>query len=210
MYFVDHSGKLFGTKRVVSFHSRQRNGISSWKWECEKCGNVGNAPISSIKIRKCIRCSQGSAADSPILLSYGEICQGYYLRLRRAAKYRNWEWVMSPEDLWNLFLKQNRKCALSGREIGFCPKWSTSDTKGTTASLDRIDSTLGYTPDNVWWIHKDFQAMKMDIPLDTFISMCREVIHTGQSTNTCQETEVLLPIGSKGSNMNSDTSGENP
>lgn len=35
-----------------------------------------------------------------------------------------------------------------------------------TASLDRIDSSKGYTIDNVWWIHKQLNWMKWDLTID--------------------------------------------
>lgn len=72
------------------------------------------------------------------------------------------------EFLWELFLNQDRKCALSGQEL-IMPAWKT---KGT-ASLDRIDSTKGYTKDNVQWIHKDINRMKNIFEQDYFIKTCR-------------------------------------
>ena len=41
-----------------------------------------------------------------------------------------------------------------------------------TASLDRIDSTRGYTVDNIQWIHKDLNRMKWNLPNDYFINIC--------------------------------------
>ncbi len=44
-----------------------------------------------------------------------------------------------------------------------------------TASLDRIDSTKGYTLDNIQWIHKDLNKMKMNFANDYFIKTCKLV-----------------------------------
>lgn len=41
-----------------------------------------------------------------------------------------------------------------------------------TASLDRIDSSKGYTEDNVWWINKHVNIMKNVYELDYFLDIC--------------------------------------
>lgn len=74
------------------------------------------------------------------------------------------------QQLWTLFQQQQQQCALSGRMIHF----GTAEEL-QTASLDRIDSSRGYTPDNVQWIHKDFQWFKLNAQENLFISMCCEV-----------------------------------
>jgi hypothetical protein len=68
-----------------------------------------------------------------------------------------------------LFIRQNKKCALSGIDISI-----EFDGSGT-ASLDRIDSLKHYTIDNVQWVHKDINKMKMDFPQESFIKMCKLV-----------------------------------
>jgi len=44
-----------------------------------------------------------------------------------------------------------------------------------TASLDRIDSSKGYTPDNTQWLHKRVNKSKMEFDQKDFITMCRAV-----------------------------------
>ena len=83
------------------------------------------------------------------------------------------ELSITIEDAWNKYLQQNGKCALSGvdimlrgQEMGISSKYVH---KKTTASLDRIDSSLGYTIDNIQWIHKDLNQMKSDRSMETFL-----------------------------------------
>ena len=45
--------------------------------------------------------------------------------------------------------------------------------KGKTASLDRIDSSKGYTIDNIWWIHKFANDTKWDLSLERYIYLCK-------------------------------------
>ena len=72
--------------------------------------------------------------------------------------------------------KYNRKCALSGIEIKFITSNSEYCSKEQTASLDRIDSTKGYTLDNVQWVHKAVNNMKMNLTDQNFINWC-SIIH---------------------------------
>lgn len=46
-----------------------------------------------------------------------------------------------------------------------------------TASLDRINSNLGYEPNNVQWVHKDINKMKLDYNQQYFINMCTYVVN---------------------------------
>ena len=52
----------------------------------------------------------------------------------RGAKERNLEFTVTCDDIYNKYIQQNKKCALSGLDILF-----NKDRKITTASVDRID-----------------------------------------------------------------------
>jgi Probable Zinc-ribbon domain len=99
----------------------------------------------------------------------GEMGATYWSTLLHNANKRNLEISIDPAYAWDLFLKQEQKCALSGRPLVM------SAREEMTASLDRIDSTKGYVPGNVQWIHKKFQIMKWNIPQDEFVLLCEEV-----------------------------------
>ena len=66
------------------------------------------------------------------------------------------------EDIQETYEAQNKVCAFSGLPISF----------GKEASVDRIDSSLGYTKDNIQIVHKRLNLMKQDIPNDEFIEWC--------------------------------------
>jgi len=74
--------------------------------------------------------------------------------------------------MWGLFLNQDRKCALSGLPLVFGANHGKIEG---TASLDRIDSSKGYTIDNVQWVHKIVNLMKQDSSDEEFVKMCRIV-----------------------------------
>ena len=78
------------------------------------------------------------------------------------------------EYAWDIFIQQKGKCALTGLNITFAE--TARQRKFATASLDRIDSSKGYIKDNVQWIHKDIQRMKMDLSEEKFLDLCQKVV----------------------------------
>jgi hypothetical protein len=88
---------------------------------------------------------------------------------------RHLEVDVTLEYLWNLFLEQDQKCALSG--ILLEPWISNNKKQGRrmSASLDRIDSSKGYIVGNVQWVHKDINRLKWDLSQEKFIELCKLV-----------------------------------
>jgi len=80
-----------------------------------------------------------------------------------------------------LYTQQSNKCALSGLPISISNTVKGDMNRGeTTASLDRINSTKGYSRDNVQWVHKTVNKMKMDLDESEFIGMCKAIAsHNG-------------------------------
>jgi hypothetical protein len=98
---------------------------------------------------------------------YKELSGKYFSNLRRNASARNLPFVLTIEEAYHKF---TGKCALSALPILLV----RNEKLGTqTASLDRIDSSLGYTVDNVQWVHKDINLMKNKFPNRYFINICK-------------------------------------
>lgn len=85
---------------------------------------------------------------------FEEIVLSKFESYRKGAMIRNMVFEIEIQEVWDMFLRQNRKCALTG--------WNINFGKKQTASLDRIDSEKGYTSDNIQLIHKDINILKMD------------------------------------------------
>lgn len=143
-----------------------------WLCRCE-CGKEVLKPTALLTKKKvkscgCYLSAQGN--ENHNWKGYGEISGSMWKQIKSCGKLRGLTFKVSLEYLWELYLKQNRRCALSGLEIGFAlPK-----EKGkTTASLDRIDSTKGYEEDNIQWLHKDVNKMKTDFKQEYFIELCK-------------------------------------
>lgn len=90
------------------------------------------------------------------------------------ARDRKIEFNLTIEYLWELYLLQKKKCALTGEDLCF-GKYTKDISR--TASLDRVDSAKGYIVGNVQWVHKDINLIKGQYSQSYFISLCRRVAH---------------------------------
>lgn len=110
----------------------------------------------------------------------GELSLTHWNNIKSCAKRRNLEFSITIEYAWSLFEKQCRLCKLTGipLRLGYNEsgnKIATRNHTEVTASLDRIDSTRGYTEDNVQWVHKTVNIIKSAMPNDEFIQLCNLV-----------------------------------
>ena len=103
-----------------------------------------------------------------------------YSQIERGAKNRGIIYSLNKEYVENLYISQNKCCALTGINIIFAR--SREETL-TTASLDRINSDVGYIEENVQWIHKDLNRMKNIFPNDKFINWCKLVTEFHKEIN---------------------------
>jgi hypothetical protein len=101
-----------------------------------------------------------------------------WINLIRGAKDRNLEVTIDIQDIWNLFLKQNKKCALTNWDVVFDQRKTL-----TTASVDRIDSSKGYTLDNIQIVHKKVNKLKMDFSEKDLFAMCKAIADNLKNKN---------------------------
>jgi len=114
-----------------------------------------------------------TGAKSYKFSGYREIRGSYWAHVQHGAETRGLPFEISIEYVWGLFEQQDRKCALSGVPLSFGPYQSRR--RGQTASLDRIDASLGYVIGNVQWVHKSINLMRMDLSVEEFVRQCRLV-----------------------------------
>lgn len=95
---------------------------------------------------------------------------------QRCKNGRVIELSITLDDIWKQFLKQNKKCALSGIELKFPSSTKEYSKYEWTASVDRIDSKGGYTIDNIQIVHKKINTIKFDLSNEEFIEWCKLVV----------------------------------
>jgi hypothetical protein len=148
---------------------------------CFICGNtyVTTYPNSITCSRKCAAIHRGNQKkdkyiNNPNLKERPFInrkVEGAYKR----AKEKNMEYNLTPDFIYNLYLKQNKKCALTNKQLTFINK------KGripTNLSIDRIDSSKGYTEDNVQLVCSVVNLMKLDLEINEFKEWCQLIVNT--------------------------------
>ena len=118
---------------------------------------------------------------------YEGISASYWNNLKRSADRpsRMLDFTITPKYIWELYLKQNKKCALTGHYIEIrnnCHKHNRKTLGMHLGSLDRIDSQLGYIPDNVQWVCADINVMKWKFNQEYFVALCRDVVKHYENT----------------------------
>lgn len=168
---VDLIGKTFGHLTVLECDGRTDRGQALWKCKCS-CGNektVRGYHLTGKKIRSC-----GCLKRETVNIKWpqsGKIARWLWNRFRISAIRRGIEFNLTVEQMWQLAVAQNERCALSNQPLVF-----DLNIKGKhNASLDRIDSSKGYVIGNVQWVTKDINLAKRDFPQDHFIDLCRMV-----------------------------------
>lgn len=167
-------GDTFGSWTVIGEVIMDRYA----KVSCEcKCGDrhvVDCYTLATGKSSSCKSCGLSRKTNSnPSWRGYKEIPASWLTRFRNYSKKRKEGFNTTMEDVWNLYVKQDRKCALSGLPISFKNEANQRGLRRFTASLDRIDSTKGYTKDNIQLVHKDVNIMKNAYDQQHFLNICK-------------------------------------
>ncbi len=169
--FIDLTGKVFGQLRVLSLsEDRTKTRGAIWVCICE-CGRTTKLSSHALTSGNNSTCGDHNTHGASERI--GDIPLSHLNAIRQNATKRQHPFWVSGEYLWELFQKQNKKCALSGVPLEFTPDKNASAGKSkTTASLDRIENAFGYIPGNVRWVHKDLNKMRLDHSDAEFLEWC--------------------------------------
>ena len=160
-----HIGDRVGSATIIATNTTNSRvyGIA----KCD-CGKQFSTRLNTILQRKSVFCCSTCLSKNKKI--GGILSRTFFNRIKRNAKIRNIPFEVIPEQLVCLFVKQNNECALSGLQISL-----GENKKRISASLDRIDSNKNYTINNVQWVHKDINKMKMDFKQNRFLELCKFV-----------------------------------
>jgi hypothetical protein len=178
--FKDITGQRFGM--LVTLYPKYINlNRISWICQCD-CGN--KVALSSSNFSKTNpNSSCGCLKNKNKFKGVGDLSGSKWADIKACALRRNIPFNITIEFALELYLKQDKRCALSGQNISLVKE--STDRTASTASLDRIDSKKGYDEDNVQWVHKKVNNMKLDYNQSNFIGMCAIITeHQMKVTNT--------------------------
>lgn len=90
---------------------------------------------------------------------------------------RNKDVAITLEDLKNQWDKQNGICPITGWKmyLPMSSRWSRSERNYKQASVDRIDSSLGYIPGNIRWVCQIANLAKNGWSDDILYDFCKSV-----------------------------------
>lgn len=169
-------GKKFGhitiLKRYFNPLISSKHKYSYWLCKCD-CGNKKVIRLHNLKNGECKSCG------CMRLTGHQKINGTYFGNIKSGARNRNLSFNITIKDAWNQFIKQNQLCALSGEKIILEDKYSNHLRQ--TASLDRRDSNKGYELDNIQWVHKDLNKMKMNMDEKDFLEWINKIYKFKQS-----------------------------
>lgn len=130
-------------------HTQTSDGYHSW---CKTCCNEGNIK-SRAKVYSTI---EGRAKI-------------FLQSCKRSALKRNQAFELTIEDVVGFWNKQNKVCAYSGVEM------TLEAGRLNTVSIERIDSSVGYTKENTVLVCNIVNRMKSDFKYEDFYQYCSHV-----------------------------------
>lgn len=182
----DITGQRFGNLEVLKMEVTPNSKRGEFRaiCKCHVCGRtdyeckpywVKSKMGSHTKSCGCDRAyfKKQTGSKSKVWRGYGEMGGRYVSAIKHRATLKKLEYDLDAKYLWELYEKQNRRCALSGVELTFSP--TTRQRTIGNLSLDRIDSTRGYVRGNVQWTHIDVNYMKNDLSNAEFIDWCKRI-----------------------------------
>jgi hypothetical protein len=180
---LDLTGQVFGKLTIIGSGDRV-SGFTAWKCRCQ-CGNIKNIRTNSLRKGTTISCGcakkeyksgkiESCLVGKRFSKYVGSIPSAYFNDLKKNAKSRNLDFNLSPESLDFLYKKQKGKCAISGLNIAFDVDINQSNTY--PASLDRINSSVGYVDGNIQWVAREVNHMKWSLKEEDFLFFCEAIV----------------------------------
>lgn len=162
-------------KLTIKQYSHTDKRRAAWYICLCECGKEKTLPKSKVKkgyVKSCGCLNDPWGDRNKNWTGYKEISGVYWKSVRNAARARGIPFDINIEYAWDLFLEQDRKCALTNQDLIIKARHGH---KEANASIDRKDSSKPYTPDNIQWVHKDINLMKRDFEQQYFLDLCKQV-----------------------------------
>jgi hypothetical protein len=96
-----------------------------------------------------------------------DISDRFWREIEKGAKRRGIYFNLTREAAWKIFLAQDEKCYYTGFPLEFISKGYRG-----IASLDRLNSAIGYVENNCCWTLAPINTMKHKFSKIYFIKLC--------------------------------------
>ena len=165
---VDVHGIPFGNWTPIKEVAPAKSGHTKWLCEC-KCGQQLEIEHNALACGTRIRCRSCGGKAKRVKNRLSNV---FWKQIRNGAANRGWEFDITPKQAYDLLLKQEFTCALTGIPISIADTVIEHNHGKTTASLDRIQSNVGYCVENIQWVHKHVNRIKYTCSNNEFIGLC--------------------------------------
>lgn len=163
--YVD--GLVLGRKQIVRRVGANRYQQPVYIWRCLICGReYGPRTGTDIARNPYSKCCPKRGMEKSNYFGFMDITGEYLAKVKASARARRLAYEVTAQYLWGIWLTQDGQCVYTGRQL----------THGLDASLDRIDSRLGYVEGNVQWLHKNVNKIKWEMSEADFLATCCEIV----------------------------------
>ena len=185
---------LKGSKSCIHCKTKHR------KFPCKTlCCNNCDKPVTVPSNRYTASCSEkcrseylNKKSSSSRRASVEQLVKLLFVQSKSRAKRLEKEFDLTVEFLLELLSKQDGKCAGTGRKL-LASSYVAGDKHRAhrdTVSIDRIDSTRGYTKDNVQLVTYHFNIAKGAFTLEELKELCRDVVNKEGKISPLKEGRV--------------------
>lgn len=146
-----------------------KNSNNRWCKTCSGCGveqvytrkdHAKQSYLADRQCRTCVAKAKGFSNNRPV----GDK-RRIFNKFLKTSKARDIEWKLTLEEMFQTYIG---KCSLTGWDIDI-------SYSNCTASLDRIDNSKGYLPDNIQWVHTMVNMCKNKYDEKIFLQMCKDI-----------------------------------
>jgi hypothetical protein len=164
-------GEQFGSWTVLEWSHTTPAPAYKKYYRCVcSCGEEAIVQRQSLKNGTSTRCRACRYEDlsgerNPNWSGFKDISGTFFGDIKEGAKKRGIEFNLRIQDIQEVWDLQAGICALTGWELEI----------GKDASIDRINSDIGYQSDNIQFVHKDVNWMKNAFSQEYFVKVCKAV-----------------------------------
>ena len=165
---VDHAGETCGSLVCnSSYNTRSKSGRSVVMLDCT-CTDCGANHTVKADIFRCAETGCPACVKSSKFIPSlrKATVKRYFSNIKSRAKKKGFDFTIDSEFLTELLISQSGKCVYSGLDICI---------EDGTASLDRINNGLGYTPENCQFVHRTVNFMKNELDEADFLYFCHQI-----------------------------------
>lgn len=182
---VNIKGNKYGKLTVLKRVENDRFNKAKWECECE-CGNIICVNAASL-IRDLTTSCGCEKIRHARMKHHHTVPSSFFHRIYKCAINRGIAFSLTINDIYNLYIKQNGKCAISGVDISFAS--SDDKSKSGTVSVDRIYSSLGYEPNNIQLVHKRINIIKGTMNTNELLEWVKTIfLYNNLSSNDIDKT----------------------